>query len=333
MSSPTQILLLLALLGAALLGAAEAAKVRCHPEDKEVLLSIKKALNNPYLLASWNPDVDCCTWYCLKCDITTHRVTDLYFVNDGLPGKIPPEIGGLTYLKDLALRKLPIMTGPIPTSLLKLRYLSFLRLDWIGLAGPIPDYLSQMKKLTYLNLSFNKLTGSIPSSLSQIPNLGYIDLGRNQLTGTIPASLVSLKGNGLYLKLSHNMLTGKIPESFRDIDFGWIELSRNRLEGDLSMLFGKNKTTQIMFFDRNMFEFDFSKLEIHSSLTSLDLSHNSVYGHIPEALVGLQLQYLNVSYNRLCGKIPVGGRLQSFDYTSYFHNRCLCGAPLNVTCT
>ncbi|KAI4325665.1 hypothetical protein MLD38_031045 [Melastoma candidum] len=313
---------------------ADSKTVKCHPEDREALLSIKKALNNPYLLASWNTsiDVDCCKWYCLKCDPTTHRVYDLYLQNSDLSAKIPPEIGNLTYLRELELHKLPNMTGPIPTSLLRLPYLNFLRIDWTGLSGPIPDFLGQLKNLTYLNLSFNKLTGPIPSSLSQIPNLGTIDVGRNQLTGTIPASLVSLKGNNLYFKVSHNLLTGKVPESFQEIDFGWIELSRNRLEGDLSMLFGKNKTTQIMFFDRNMFEFDFSKLEIHSALTSLDLSHNKVYGQIPEALVGLELQYLNVSYNRLCGQIPVGGRLQSFDYTTYFHNRCLCGAPLNITC-
>ncbi|KAI4330493.1 hypothetical protein MLD38_028778 [Melastoma candidum] len=313
---------------------ASAKTVKCHPEDRDVLLSIKRALNNPYLLASWNTtiDIDCCNWYCLECDPTTHRVYDLYFLTDGLPGKIPPEIGKLTYLRELTLHKLPNMTGPIPTSLLHLPYLNFLRIDWTGLAGPIPDFLGQLKNLTYLNLSYNKLTGPIPSSISKIPNLGYVDLGRNRLTGTIPASLVSLKGNNLALKLSHNLLTGSIPESFWEIDFGQIELSRNRLEGDLSMLFGKNKTTQIMFFDRNSFEFDFSKLEIHSSLTSLDLSHNKVYGQIPEAMAGLELQYLNVSYNRLCGKIPVGGRLQSFDDTTYFHNRCLCGAPLNITC-
>ncbi|KAK9921760.1 hypothetical protein M0R45_030257 [Rubus argutus] len=30
----------------------------------------------------------------------------------------------------------------------------------------------------------------------------------------------------------------------------------------------------------------------------------------------------------LCGQIPVGGKLQSFDTTSYFHDQCLGSAPL-----
>lgn len=191
----------------------------------------------------------------------------------------------------------------------------------------------QLKNLTYLNLSFNNLTGPIPSSLSQIPNLGYIGLDRNKLTGTIPASLVNLKRSQLYLILSHNQLSGEIPASLGEIDFGKIDLSRNKLEGDISMLFGHNKTTEIMDFSRNMFEFNMSNLQIHQSLTALDLNHNKIYGSIPEVMTQLELQAFNVSYNRLCGKIPQGGRLQTrFDYSSYFHNRCLCGAPLNVTC-
>jgi hypothetical protein len=60
----------------------------------------------------------------------------------------------------------------------------------------------------------------------------------------------------------------------------------------------------------------------------LDLNHNNITGSIPVEMTALNLQFLNVSYNRLCGKIPVGGKLQSFDYSSYFHNRCLCGSPL-----
>ncbi|KAL5060909.1 hypothetical protein RYX36_032513 [Vicia faba] len=37
---------------------------KCNPQDKKVLLRIKQELNNPYLLASWDPKTDCCDWYC-----------------------------------------------------------------------------------------------------------------------------------------------------------------------------------------------------------------------------------------------------------------------------
>ncbi|KAL5078597.1 hypothetical protein RYX36_007018 [Vicia faba] len=38
---------------------------KCNPQDKKVLLRIKQELNNPYLLASWDPKTDCCDWYCV----------------------------------------------------------------------------------------------------------------------------------------------------------------------------------------------------------------------------------------------------------------------------
>ncbi|KAL3755377.1 hypothetical protein ACJRO7_002428 [Eucalyptus globulus] len=327
MSLARLLLLLLPLLSFFLLRPASA--ILCHPEDKEVLLRIKSSLNNPYLLASWDPDADCCYWYCLKCHYKTHRVISLFFHSYDLPGQIPSAIGDLTYLQSLTLHKLSNFTGPIPESFTKLKYLNFLRLSWLNLTGPIPSFLGQLKNLTYLNLSFNKLTGSIPDSLSTIPGLDFVGLDRNQLTGKIPASLANLKGNNLYLILSHNSLSGELPATFAGVDFGKLDLSRNRLQGDASLVLGRNKSTYHIDISRNQFEFDLSKVDFNESLTTLDMNHNKIYGSIPKAMAGLEFQLLNVSYNRLCGEIPVGGRLQSFDYTVYFHNRCLCGAPLD----
>ncbi|GMH29366.1 hypothetical protein Nepgr_031209 [Nepenthes gracilis] len=70
--------------------------------------------------------------------------------------------------------------------------------------------------------------------------------------------------------------------------------------------------------------------QIYSSeLRDIDLNHNRIYGKLPEGLTELpNLLLLNVSYSRLCGQIPVGGSLQSFDQYNYLHNKCLCGNPL-----
>ncbi|KAK3183338.1 hypothetical protein Dsin_030624 [Dipteronia sinensis] len=92
------------------------------------------------------------------------------------------------------------------------------------------------------------------------------------------------------------------------------------------------KTTLLYTFtvdlSRNLLEFNLSKVVFSKSLAVLDLNNNKLFGSIPEEMTSLSLQLFNVSYNRLCGKIPVGGSLQRFDYSTYFHNRCLCGAPL-----
>ncbi|CAJ1909669.1 unnamed protein product [Sphenostylis stenocarpa] len=305
----------------------------CNPQDKKVLLQIKKDFSNPYLLASWNPDTDCCKWYCVKCDPKTHRINSLVILSSvpetNFSGQIPPSVGDLPYLETLEFHKLPKLTGPIQPTIANLTKLKELYISWTNVSGPVPHFLAQLTNLQFLDLSFNNLSGPIPSSLSQLPNLLSLRLDRNKLTGPIPDSFGSFKRPGPSLLLSHNQLSGPIPGSLANIDPQRIDFSRNKLEGDASMLFGSNKTTQMVDVSRNLLAFDLSKVEFPTSLISLDLNHNKITGSIPVGLTAVDfLQGFNVSYNGLCGEIPQGGRLQKFDVDSYFHNKCLCGSPL-----
>ncbi|PHU27708.1 Polygalacturonase inhibitor [Capsicum chinense] len=302
--------------------------VRCNPKDKQVLLQIKKDLGNPYHLASWDPNTDCCYWYVVKCDRKTNRINALTVFQANISGQIPTGVGDLPYLEILQFHHITNLTGTIQPTIAKLTNLRMLRLSFTNLTGPVPEFLSQLKKLTLLELDYNQLTGTIPASLSQLPNLNAIYLDRNKLTGQIPESFGKFKGQIPDIYLSHNSLTGQVPRSLGDLNFSTLDFSRNKLEGDVSFLFGKNKTIQTIDLSRNALEFDLSKVEFPESLTSLDLNHNRIFGSLPQGLKDLQLQFFNVSYNRLCGQIPQGGTLQTFDAYSYLHNKCLCGSPL-----
>ena len=78
-----------------------------------------------------------------------------------------------------------------------------------------------------------------------------------------------------------------------------------------------------------MLDFDLTNVKFRVTLIHLDLSHNMIRGRIPEQIKDLNLfNGLNMSYNRLCGKIPSGGKSRKYDVTAYFHNKCLCGTPL-----
>ena len=157
---------------------------------------------------------------------------------------------------------------------------------------------------SHLRLDRNRLTGPIPDSFGEFPALTNLVLSHNQLSGKIPASM------------------GK--KGYRDIDLSW-----NKLSGDASLLFGPGRAAESVDLSRNSLEFDLSKVKyFQMGLTRLDLSHNKIFGSLPPDLTKLSLQHLNVSYNRLCGRIPVGGQLQGFGPAEYFNNRCLCGAPL-----
>ncbi|XP_022151652.1 polygalacturonase inhibitor-like [Momordica charantia] len=219
----------------------------CHPDDKKVLLKIKKAFNDPYVLSSWHLETDCCEWYCIECDRASHRVISLTIVSSELSGQIPPEIGDLLFLETLMLHKLSNLTGPIQPGMAKLHHLKFFWINWTNISGLVPDFLSNLTNLTHLSLSFNNLTGTIPSSLAKLPNLGALQLDRNKLTGQIPNSFGYLPGDQApSLYLSHNQLSGKIPPSLSRLNFTVIDLSQNKLEGNASMIFGENRTIQII---------------------------------------------------------------------------------------
>ena len=187
MDKTTTLLLLLL----ALLLTTSLSKDLCHKDDKNTLLKIKKAMNDPYTIISWDPKDDCCTWYSVECG-NANRVTSLDLSDDDVSAQIPPEVGDLPYLQYLTFRKLPNLTGEIPPTIAKLKYLKSLWLSWNSLTGPVPEFLSQLKNLEYINLSFNKLSGSIPGSLSLLPKLDFLELSRNKLTGNHSFSLSPL---------------------------------------------------------------------------------------------------------------------------------------------
>ncbi|CAA7401225.1 unnamed protein product [Spirodela intermedia] len=335
MAPPPPPLLRLPLLAVLLLSSlawAVLAAPRCNTADKRALLQLKKGLGDPYTIITWVAGTDCCrSWYATECDPSTGRVTAVVILGMETAGPLPlpPSIGDLPYLEKLIIRKSANLTGPLPTEIAKLTRLKMLWMDWNGLTGPVPAFLGRLAKLEYINLSFNKLSGAIPPSLGDLPQLGALFLDRNQLTGAIPEALGKLRQPDLYIRLSHNNLTGAIPQSFGRLNITTIDLSRNQLTGDASVLFaGSGKWTSIDL-SRNLLEFDLSKAAAIPNIYSVDLNHNRIYGKIPPELNKLEnLSFFNVSYNRLCGQIPQGGPLSSLTQYEFFHNRCLCGKPL-----
>ncbi|KAF4374489.1 hypothetical protein F8388_016040 [Cannabis sativa] len=232
--------------------------------------NMQKAFNNPYTYSDWDSKSDCCDWYGVKCDEKTHQIYSLSAANGDLSGPIPPQVGDFPYLQEIDFHNQPNITGPIPFVISKLKNLRFLMITNTGLTGPVPDFLGQMKNLDFISLAFNSLTGTIPRSIGLLPKLGVLRLDHNKLTGPIPDTFGEFKGTDFYLYLSHNQLSGKIPASLGRKDFGYINLSRNRLEGDASFLFGSGKTLQELDLYRNLLEFDLSKVKFPKSLTFMD---------------------------------------------------------------
>ncbi|GAU36451.1 hypothetical protein TSUD_19860 [Trifolium subterraneum] len=322
---PTKLFLLLIFLS----HVASSLSKGCHPQDKKALLQIKQELNNPTLLSSWQPHTDCCysNWYGVNC-LPSNRVYFLIIeIDNDLSSSFPPSIGNLPYLESLLIYQLPNLTGSIPESITKLTKLRSLTISGTGISGPVPNFISKLKSLTYLDLSENRLSGTLPHNLYQLPNLEAIILQNNRLTGSIPSSYGYIK-NLSSLFLSHNRLSGKLPMSLARLNSMAlvVDLSHNKFEGNASMFFGFAKHTETIDLSWNMLSFEMENVELPKTLKLLDVSHNRVYGKLPEGVKNLQ--WLNVSYNRLCGEIPKGENMQNLGANSFSHNKCLCGSPL-----
>ncbi|KAJ4757308.1 Polygalacturonase inhibitor protein [Rhynchospora pubera] len=190
-----------------------------------------------------------------------------------------------------------------------------------------------MSNLNQISITETSVSGNVPRFYNN-PNLTTIILARNNLSHSIPPSLSTLPIL-TYLDLSSNHLTGTIPKSYGWADVWGIDVSNNHLHGDASLLFSKQSKTGKIVLANNSFEFDLSYVEFSDNLFWLDISHNKIYGKVPDSFAtAAGLGYANLSFNRLCGELPQGGNMPYFDFIMVYgaavfaNNSCLCGYPL-----
>ncbi|CAI0547186.1 unnamed protein product, partial [Linum tenue] len=186
------------------------------------------------------------------------NLQSLHLAGNQLSGQIPATIGNLTLLSDLDISN-NRLGGVIPTGIRSCLQLINLDVSGNTLSGAIPGEVFTLPSLTMLlNLSRNKFTGNLPADIGKLGYLNALDISHNLLTGeipnaigncksleylymqgnsfssSIPPSLASLKGL-LVLDLSRNDLHGEIPPDLRNINFQYLNLSFNHLQGQVPM--------------------------------------------------------------------------------------------------
>ncbi|KAI3967913.1 hypothetical protein MKX01_027096 [Papaver californicum] len=285
-------------------------------------MNIKKSLipcEFSYELTSWVQNTDCCDWNGVRCDDNTNRVEEINIISGDISGQIPSSVGNLPYLVSLTFRNIKNITGSIPQSIKKLKLLKWLDLSYLSLPRLVSNFLNHLTALTYLDLSTGQITMVRSTSFYTIlkPKNSIIWICKiKDFSCSIPHNLSDLK-NIRTIQLDGNKLTGSVPESFGKFNgtIPELYLSRNKLTGPIPKSLGANQ-----------FEFDLTKVKFPKDLNWLDISHNKIFGGIPEVINDLDNLYkLKVGHNMLCGKIPTGGNMQRLKTTSFFHNKCLCG--------
>lgn len=283
-----------------------------------------------------------------------------------ISGKIPPELSKCSQLKkiDFSLNNL---VGPIPAELGRLQNLEQLLAWFNGLDGTIPPELGNCKNLKNLILNNNRLTGSIPVDLFKCSNLEWVSLTSNELTGEIPREF-GLLSRLAVLQLGHNRFSGEIPSELSNCtSMVWLDLNSNKLTGQIPPRLGRQigakslngiLSGNTIVFVRNvgkcsgiggLLEFagirperllqvptlktcDFTRMYSgpilsfftkYQTLEYLDVSYNELHGKLPDEMGEMiALQVLDISHNQLSGEIPSSlGNLKNLGVFDASHNR------------
>ncbi|CAN1812907.1 LRR receptor-like serine/threonine-protein kinase GHR1 [Linum perenne] len=254
---------------------------------------------------------------------------NLSLAGNNFSGPLPDSISGLASIQSLDLSR-NSLSGSIPVSFTRMDSLVYLDLSSNGFSKKIPrgfELICISDSVKYLNLSRNQLTGSLLSGgeLRLFSSLKVLDLSYNQLSGGLPGfdyayelqvlklgnNMFSgfvpndlLKGDSLLLSeldLSANNLSGPIT-AIMSTTLHILNLSSNGLKGELPLLTGG---CAVLDLSGNQFHGNLSRILKWGDVEYLDLSQNRLIGPLPEAAPQLmRLNYLNLSYNSLTGSLP-----------------------------
>ncbi len=297
-------------------------------DDRAVLVSFYNATNgaNWNNNNNWDTDLPLSRWNGITTD-RRGRVTALSLQGNRLRGEIPPELGNLSYLKDLSLTDNHLV-GEIPPKLGSLLRLEVLRLGQNQLRGEIPSELGSPTRLRNLLLSENQLSGEIPPELGNLSSVIFMHLDKNRLSGEIPGELGKLR-KVISLTLYRNQLTGEIPRELGNLSkLSSLFLWGNQLSGEIPRELGDLSKLQGLYLSRNRLSGEIPReLGDLFDLYSLSLDNNLLTGEIPAELGYLtNLDSLHLSRNRLSGDIPNElGDLFNLEWLGLGGNRNLAG--------
>ncbi|XP_020086855.1 receptor-like protein 12 [Ananas comosus] len=221
------------------------------------------------------------------------------------------------------------LAGPLNPSLLRLRWLSKLRLDQNNLSSPLPEFFfTNFSSLGVLRLSSCGLKGVFPDRILQLRNLTVLDVSANPLlsgwlpdfpkdsvleslvlsstnfSGNLPDSIGNLKSL-TRLELSECGFSGSIPASVANLtQLVHLDLSFNNFSGRIPS-FGQWPMISEINLAHNSLSGSIPPSDDYAGLrklTKIDLRNNSLTGPIPGSLFAIpSLQLLQLSQNQLSG--------------------------------
>ncbi|KAG9442045.1 hypothetical protein H6P81_017899 [Aristolochia fimbriata] len=179
----------------------------------------------------------------------------------------------------------------------------------------IPKFLSSQYAIKYLFMYKNSLVGRIPPWLLYNTSIEELGLGENNLTGPFPRPNFLNKSSSASqinsLELFDNPLFDTLPENIGSLfpKLEEVSIFRSGLQGRIPASLGQLKAlTSLELFENNLSgEIHESISKNGSSLLHLNLSHNKLHGKIfPGGTNFTSLVFLLLNNNKLSGTIPTG---------------------------
>ena len=209
---------------------------------------------------------------------------------------------------------------------------------WIDISNSgISDNLSNLhwvfsSQIQFMNLSHNKITGQITDLSLEFNLPPMIDMRSNNLEGDIPSFLFKAS----YLDLSYNMFSESVLSlcAINNEDLGFLDLSNNRLSGELPDCWMHLKGLGILNLANNHFQGKIpNSLGSLLGIETLDLSNNNFSGELTSSLNNcVELKFINLRDNNLSGEIPMwlGSSLQNLVVIILRSNHLHGSLPLHL---
>ncbi|KAF3948341.1 hypothetical protein CMV_025648 [Castanea mollissima] len=235
------------------------------------------------------------------------RLEILDLSNSQLHGHLPDDLGVFKNLVQLSFEDNSI-SGPIPMSLGNLSSLRSLDLSNNQFNGTLPQNFGQLKNLDFLNLQDNSISGPLPVSFGNLSSLTYLFLQYNQFSGTLPQNFGQLS-KLVTLYIESNMLEGVVTEVHFSNLTSLIELYAlgNRLTLEVSYNWNPPFLLESLSFQSWNLGPNFPTwLFSQRHLQYLDISDTRISGVVPPSFWNFssQFKFLNLSHNLIYGEIP-----------------------------
>lgn len=174
-------------------------------------------------------------------------------------GDIPAAIFELPSIHTISLVS-NCLYGSFPLTICSAQQLQTLAMDGVGNAESCHHRIFKNIDNLHSYYTTNTIEGSIPQCLFNLSQIRVIHLSGNAIHGSLPHDIV-ISDTLTALTLSHNNIYGSIPRQIQEKPWKQLDLSFNRLNGELS-----------------------SHFAAYANGTALHLDVNRLSGEIPSSL-------------------------------------------------